>query len=156
MDYPPKGYRLDHRGLLWTARAITAYRARKGDEPIHRDTFVWRDSNRFVKAMDDIEDSHLLNIVRYIEGRGELEPAPRDDDDEDFLKRHLYNLLREEIDRRGLVPREDTADEAKLRDEARHVHMMRDRAMRAQRPIEPDEYPGAEEQWEMETRKSAR
>lgn len=67
--------------------------------PATRDTLIWRSADGGVRVMDDIDDNHLLNIVRFIEGRGQMELRP---EASPYTHEQAYPLFIEEVNRRGL------------------------------------------------------
>ena len=68
---------------------------------ITRETWLWKSVDGHIDSMDTIGDAHLLNLERYLTGRGDLEFRPEDMTDNLALHE---KLVLEEIARRGLEP----------------------------------------------------
>lgn len=64
----------------------------EGDDP------VWIDGNHGETPVSQLEDSHLLNIERFLLGRGQSDPSVRTD----LFDNGWYPIIRDEISRRKL------------------------------------------------------
>lgn len=64
--------------------------------------FVWRTHDGSYLTLDMIEDSHLLNLERWLLGRGDLPIGPKMNPDSSHWQ-ETYQNIRAEIDRRGLA-----------------------------------------------------
>ncbi len=97
------GIRLDLavRYVFFSEEAEAVYKTGAWrDFPVKRDAMIWRTHDGFVMCMNDIEDSHLLNIIRFIEGRGQKEI--RDRTETPYVHEQCYPLMIEEVQHRGL------------------------------------------------------
>lgn len=76
-----------------------------------REDWTWVTADGRILTMETVQDDHLVNIERYLLGRGELEfRAERFKTPEKY--RECLDDVHREIERRGLIPRFDTATEA--------------------------------------------
>ncbi len=64
----------------------------EGEDP------VWIDGNHGEWPVSKLEDSHLLNIERFLLGRGQSDPSVRTD----LFEAGWYPIIRDEISRRKL------------------------------------------------------
>lgn len=97
---------IDH--VLMSVRCIQVLRTRDITAPLTRETFVWFAGSRWPYRrllLDEFENDHLLNVIRYIEGRGEIEftedNRSRMDTELNPL-RESFSFLLDEAGRRGL------------------------------------------------------
>lgn len=76
----------------WDIEDPTPYGPPQGDDP----EWLCGDGATSI-PLSEIEDSHLLNIERFLIGRGRMDAEVRKD-----LFTWWYQTIRDEIDRRGL------------------------------------------------------
>lgn len=87
-----------------------------------RQTWVWRAMDGHLDTLDTITDFHLLNIERYLTGRGDLEFRPEQ------MTENLAaaeRLVLEEIQRRGLTIHGAAHPEARERERERMLERIR-------------------------------
>lgn len=98
---------------------ITWVEARRLVETGH---FIWHSHGGDLWTIDRLEDDHLLNIERFLLGRGDLKIYDSHRRDEERWRR-TYNTIRDEIDRRGLeLKKEDGAPPKPDVEELQHWH----------------------------------
>ena len=97
-------------GVLTSDRCPRVLITRDLDVPMTRETFIWFAGSRWPYRrllLDEFEDDHLLNVIRYLEGRGDLELTEEERSGMDTELNPLkdsFAFLLEEADRRGLDP----------------------------------------------------
>lgn len=84
----------------WRREGQVIMRVRNSGEP------VWIDRTRQVYKLSEILDSHLQNIERWLLGRGAEDIAAR----KKLYDAGWYDIIRDEMERRGLEPLEDHKD----------------------------------------------
>lgn len=95
-------------GVLTSVRCLRVLETRDMVTPLTRETFVWFAGSRWPYRrllLDEFEDDHLLNVIRYLEGRGDLELTEDERASMDTERNPLkdsFALLLDEADRRGL------------------------------------------------------
>lgn len=95
-------------GVLTSVKCLLVLETRDISVPMTRETFVWFAGSRWPYRrllLDEFEDDHLLNVIRYIEGRGDLEFTEDNRagmDTELNPLRDSFMMLLDEAGRRGL------------------------------------------------------